>query len=1190
MCKFRCCNRIGGCVIDSAGDCTERRVLVKNILFCLLSASLILTQNLSAQTPAAGAAGSGAPARGDSVIVEVENRAEALRVGTANWLPAQSNLVLRVKDRFRTGLKSRATLRLSNQGILRVSQLTTLEIQPPADPNAKEQSMLDLQKGAAYFFNRDQAETQFRTPQASGAIRGTEFNIEVAENGATVVTLLDGAVDLSNAQGQSVSLASGEQGIVEPGQPPRKTAVLNTVNIIQWALYYPGILDVSELGFNPPPEINESIQAYRAGDLLKAVELYSTNRVAASAAEQVYAAALELSVGQVPQAEAIFNQINAPEMKPYVDAFRQLVAAVKFQDWTRSSPPTTATEWMAESYYHQSKSHLQEALDAARKAAEKSPNFGFAHVRVAELEFSFGRTESALAALEKGLQLSPRNAQGHALRGYLLAARNDVRGALASFEQAIALDGGLGNAWLGRGLCRIRSGDADAGRQDLQTAATLEPHRSVLRSYLGKAYSNEGDLDRARKELDLAKRYDPNDPTSWLYSALLHQEENKVNEGVRDLEKSKELNNNRSVFRSRQLLDQDRAVRSANLAAIYRDAGMTDLSVREASRAVNSDYANYSAHLFLANSYDELRDPRQVTLRYETPWLTEYLLANLLAPVGAGTLSQNVSQQEYSKLFERDRVGISSSTEYWSFGDWLQTASQFGNYKDFGYSLDVNYRSSNGQRFNEDLEALTLWGTFKYQLSPKDSLLIQTVYYDFEAGDVAQYYDPAMASRTQRVAEKQEPLLFAGYHHEWGPGVHTLFMAGRFDDTFTRTDPENSARFFRRNDAGQITRVEQRSVPLEFYSELEGYSAELQQIWQQPIHTFVTGARYQTGWSETSALMEGRPSQVDVESDIQRISAYGYYFWQALDSLRLTAGVTYDRLYYPENSEIPPIIDDQTSADQVSPKAGIHWSPTPNTHVRGAYARSLGGMFFDTSIRIEPVQIAGFTQTYRSLIPESVRGLVPGSEFDVWSAALEHNFPTGTYVALHGELLKSSAERAFGAYELAPIFFQPPTAGSMDEEIDYEERSVMLNVNQLLGREWSLGASYRISQAQLEDTFSNVSPDATFSPSNLILDQDVSAVLNQLNLYTIYNHRCGFFSVAQAQWNRQSNHDYEVDLPGDNFWHLNLYAGYRFPRRQAEIRVGLLNITDQDYRLNPLNLHQELPRDRTLTARLRFSF
>src|SRR5260221_8139284 len=37
--------------------------------------------------------------------------------------------------------------------------------------------------------------------------------------------------------------------------------------------------------------------------------------------------------------------------------------------------------------------------------------------------------------------------------------------------------------------------------------------------------------------------------------------------------------------------------------------------------------------------------------------------------------------------------------------------------------------------------------------------------------------------------------------------------------------------------------------------------------------------------------------------------------------------------------------------------------------------------------------------------------------------------------------------------------------------------------------------------------------------------------------------------------------------PGDDFWHFNAFVGYRFPRRRAELRVGVLNLTDRDYRL-----------------------
>jgi tetratricopeptide (TPR) repeat protein len=1133
-----------------------------------------------------------APASTDAAILEAENKVEKSEAGTGPWIAAKTNDVLKVKDRFRTGFKSRATLRLSNQGILRVSQLTTLEIQPPAD-TTKAQSVLDLKSGTAYFFNRDRpVETQFQTPQASGAIRGTEFNVEVEEgSGRTVVTLLDGAVDLTNQLGQ-VSLASGEQGVVEPGQAPRKTAVIDAVNIIQWSLYYPGVLDAAELGLSDSEKsaLNDSLTAYRSGDLLQALATYPTNRTASSSRELIYSAALQLAVGQVKDAEALLAKIGAGDASAsgFADALRQLIAAVKFQTWNRANPPATATAWMAESYYQQSRSMLEEARTAARNAVEKGPEFGFAHARLAEMEFSFGRTAEALNAVERSLQLSPRNAQALSLKGFLLAAQNRVKEALPYFDQAIAIDGGLGNAWLGRGLCKIRSGDRVAGRQDLQVAATLEPHRAVLRSYLSKAYSNEGDLRRAREEIDLAKRYDPNDPTAFLYSALLAQEHNQINEGVRDLEKSKELNDNRSVFRSRLLLDQDRAVRSANLAAIYRDNGMNHLSIREASRAANYDYGNYSAHLFLANSYNELRDPKQVTLRYETPWLSEFLLANLLAPVGAGTLSQSVSQQEYSKLFERDRFGVSSSTEYLSRGDWLQTGSQFGTFGNSSYSFDVHYRSENGERPNQDLEALTWWAAFKQQLTPKDTVFFQTVYYDFKAGDVAQYYNQSEASATQRITEKQEPNIFAGYHHQWSPGVHTLFLAGRLDDTFTRTDPANPVRFLDKNGAGQVTRVSQRNAGLRFRSELEGYSTELQQIWQQPKHTLVVGGRYQLAWAETDSALEGRPAQMDVETDLQRLSFYGYHQWQILEPLRLTAGVAYDKLHYPANIDIAPITDLEAEQEKVSPKVGLLWSPTPDTNLRAYYSRSLGGSFFDTSIRIEPVQIAGFSQAYRSLIPESVRGLVAGSEFELWGVGADQRFPTGTYVGVEGQVLNSEAERSFGVYDA--FFLRQPAASRTPEQLDFREKSLLFTVNQLLGKEWSIGATYRVSHADLLDRFTAIPGRVATSPANLVLDQDLSAVLHELSLGAIYNIPCGFFSAVEGLWFKQSNQGYAADIPGDDFWHLNFFVGYRFPRRLAEVRVGLLNLTDQDYKLNPLNLHTELAHERTFTARLRFNF
>ena len=109
-------------------------------------------------------------------------------------------------------------------------------------------------------------------------------------------------------------------------------------------------------------------------------------------------------------------------------------------------------------------------------------------------------------------------------------------------------------------------------------------------------------------------------------------------------------------------------------------------------------------------------------------------------------------------------------------------------------------------------------------------------------------------------------------------------------------------------------------------------------------------------------------------TDFERITGYGYYYWRVLEPLQLTAGVSYDYLRFPVNFRSSPISTGEDSKDQVSPKAGFTWTPARDTAVRFAYTRSLGGVSFDQSVRLEPSQVAGFNQAYRSLIPEAIAG------------------------------------------------------------------------------------------------------------------------------------------------------------------------------------------------------------------------
>ena len=843
----------------------------------------------------------------------------------------------------------------------------------------------------------------------------------------------------------------------------------------------------------------------------------------------------------------------------------------------------------------------------ARNAAAKSPNFGAAQERVAEMEFSFGHTEAALAALTKSLALSPRNAQALALNGFALSAQNKITQARGYFDQAIAVDGALANGWLGRGLVRIRTGDVNEGRQDLEVAATLEPNRAFLRSYLGKAWSLDQPFQYswnthlATNELGRAMSLDPNDPTAWLYSALLNDQLNCINQAIADLEHSEDLNGNRAVFRSKFLLDQDQAVRSANLALIYEDAGLSDVAVREATKSVQDDYANFSAHLFLAESYNALQDPKKENLRYQTPGEDELLVANLLSPVGAGALSQNISQQEYSRLFDADRIGVSSQTEYFSRGAWLENASQFGTMGPLAYSLDAYYFTDPGWRPNNDIQNSDFDAKVKYQLTAKDTVFLEAERSELEAGDVFEHYNyntPLLIipgggrpgyDPTLREQEIQDPNLLLGYHRDWGTGNHTLFLYRGLQDHFSSSDANYTA---------PLVVTPPFLTPFSAVTSMrrttELNSFEAQHIYESDRQNVILGARFQNESMRTANYAAENigtppppllPNTPYLDLSFERLSFYGYYELKLFDSLKLTGGLTYDWEHFPLNIETLPLSSQESDRARLSPKAGLDWTFLEGTRFRADYTRSMGGLINDASTTIEPTEIAGFNQAFRSLIPESAGfGTPPAMQFETWGAGLDHKFPTGTYVDVEGQLLRSTGNQLIGGWASGGSIPVPATVGDLSQGQSFREKDAFASISQLIGHELAVGARYTLTSAEVSTELATPAGTANAQLYNL----HENSTLNEVSLFANYYLPCGFFAQFQANWWDQYN--ITPGEPGNNFWQLNVYAGYRFPRRHIEIAAGILNLANQDYNIDPLTYFLGQAHTRQYFASLKFTF
>jgi outer membrane receptor protein involved in Fe transport len=279
--------------------------------------------------------------------------------------------------------------------------------------------------------------------------------------------------------------------------------------------------------------------------------------------------------------------------------------------------------------------------------------------------------------------------------------------------------------------------------------------------------------------------------------------------------------------------------------------------------------------------------------------------------------------------------------------------------------------------------------------------------------------------------EDQTPIVSLGYHHEWSPGVHTLFLVTRLDDTTSFTNFTQPSLFKGYDDVPTLVAAQNITMNEHFTDKLEIYSGELQQIWEAPSHNTIVGTRIQYGHFHTTVLQNNPSPYVaaafsdsptnaapqDITSLFKRISFYGYHQWQIFEPLQLIGGVTYDHITYPENFRSAPISGNETAADQVSPKAGLIWTPLDDTTFRFAYTRSLGGASLDQSYQLEPSQVAGFVQSFRSIIPESIAGANAGAEFETYNLSLEQKFRTGTYLGISGEILNSTVHRVDGAFQ-----------------------------------------------------------------------------------------------------------------------------------------------------------------------------
>lgn len=432
-----------------------------------------------------------------------------------------------------------------------------------------------------------------------------------------------------------------------------------------------------------------------------------------------------LGLGEMAEATEYLRGSDGSEQEPsaLVLAQKALMALVRNQAAEAQGlsskalhlHPRSPTAQLVKGVILRSKGDLEGALKAVSKALKTDPRYVPALIQAAELSWGMERSKEARAFLRQAEGLSPANPSILLLVAYMDLAVGESGKAMERLAAVLDLDPFSSEAHMGLGILEMRSGNPRGALEEFLAASLVEPMASLPLSYLGKSLHQLGRSREALLCLERAAQLDPMDPTPHLYQALILRDLQRPAEAIQALENSMARNNGRSVYRSRLLLDQDRAVRNVDLAQAYKDLGLLAQAKAHAIFSVREDPTNSSAHLFLSTPFREEGKAKA--------GIRELFKAQMLAPVNINTFN---TFHDYTVLFEGPRLQGELEGGVGELGLWNSNLFLQGGMPRAAGDLLIWTQEEKGFHKENHMERDHYWRTdWKISLNPSQELLLR---------------------------------------------------------------------------------------------------------------------------------------------------------------------------------------------------------------------------------------------------------------------------------------------------------------------------------------------------------------------------------------------------------------------------------------------------------------------------------
>jgi Tfp pilus assembly protein PilF len=1046
-------------------------------------------------------------------LVSLEGRIDIQHASTPAWSTGTLNDALCQGDLIRAGERSRATVQLINQAVLRIDQNTAMRLDN-ITAQAEERSAFSLIKGAFQSFSRKPRGFEVNTPYLNGSIEGTEFVFRV-EDEESVLTVLEGTVIASNDQGK-LKVPGGTAAAAKAGQAPQPRIVVHPRDAVQWSLYYPPVM------VEPAQASGTNSEAQTL--LNNAASLLSVGRVDEARTEIDKALEKDSNAGLAYALRAVINVVQNDNDQALADAKQAVTLS-----------PDSAAAKIALSYAQQAAFDIPSARDTLQLAVQQQPDNALAWARLSELQLMLGDRTTALQTAQKAESLDPAIARTQITRGFAALALYKNNQAMSAFERAIALDSADPLAHLGLGLAKISAGDLAEGGHDIEVAVALDANDALLRAYLGKTYFEEKRAPLDNQQFDIAKQLDPNDPTAYLYGGIARQTQNQPVEAVQDLQKSMELNDNRAVYRGRLLLDKDQAARGTSLARAYNDLGFPEMGLNESTESLTLDPANSSAHRFLSDTY---RDTR----RREVSRVSELLQAQMLQDININPIQPSISTtnlnivtmggpstpgfNEFTPLFEQNQTQLNVSgfggNEDTHGGEAVITTLHNG----YSASGGAFHYFTDGFRDNADLrhKIYTLYG--QAAITPAVNLQTEFRHQDSKNGDLALNFNPDDYSPNYERDFKEDSARI-GARFTPNPATNILLSMVYSDRKEKQSDgsstvvpiPFPPGSFVNAQSVSGDTREKSYQPEAQYLYEGKGYNITAGGAYAYVDQKFTT----QSATTFTPPVFPPPPgSSTKDEPTVKDARGYVYSNIESFDQVTWTVGMSYQD--YNE---------DAFEKNRVNPKLGVQWDVTDALRLRGAYFEVIKPALASDRT-LEPTQVAGFNQFFDD---------ANGTKSTRYGGALDWQATQSVYTG--AELTRRKIE--------TPEFYQGTNSldAKFDNQDEWTHRAYAY---------WTPAARWGLSAEAIYDRYESDNP--------VDVEQPLKVRTVSFPVGVNYFHPSGAFAGVVVSHVDQKVQRSSLATYADGKSHFNvadLAVGYRLPRRQGIVSVSVQNLFDNNF-------------------------